>query len=102
MVKTKPSKSKPCPLRNAITIHLTDSDIVEHYNVDVRGYIRPNKRGWTGLDATVIIGKHEVNDRSIYIPAGCRIWVCEILNNSYVSSISSDFAGQEVTLIVHK
>jgi hypothetical protein len=102
MVKTKPSKSKPCPLRNAITIHLKNSDAVEYYNVDDRGYIRPNKRGWIGLDVTVITGKHEVKDQSVYVPVGCKIWVCQVLNNSYVSSISSDFAEQEVTLIIHK
>jgi hypothetical protein len=102
MVKTKPSKSQSCPLRNAITIHLADSDIVDYNKVDARGYIRPNKRAWVGLDVTVLLGKHDVREQSIYVPADTPKFLCRILNNAYVSSISSEYAGKEVTLIIHK
>jgi len=102
MTKTKPSKSQPCPIKSALTIHLTDSDIVDYNKVDERGYIRPNKRGWVGLDVTVLLGHHEAKEQSVFVPAGTPKFLCQVLNNSYVSSISSDYAGQDVTLIVHK
>lgn len=101
MNKTKQSKSHQCPINNALTYHLKDTDIVEYYKVDERGYIRPNKRGWIRSKATVILGKHDVKDQSIYIPEGCLKWECEVLNNAYVSSISSNYSGQDVTLIIH-
>jgi hypothetical protein len=102
MTTTKPSKSQPCPLTSALTIHLTDSDIIDYNKVDERGYIRPNKRGWIGLDVTVLLGHHETKGQTIFVPADTQKFLCQVLNNSYVSSISSEYAGQEVTLIVHK
>ena len=101
MVKTKPSKSQPCPLPSALTIHLVDSDIVDYNKVDDRGYIRPNKRAWIGLDVTVLLGHHTVKNGAIFVSAGTQKFMCQILNNTYVSSISSEYAGEEVTLIIH-
>lgn len=98
--------TKECPLPSAITIYLENTEIIDYLKVDDRGYIRPNKRAWIGLKVTVLIGKYDVSigilGASIYVPAGTPKFLCEVLSNSYLSSIGKEYANRDVTLIVHK
>lgn len=82
-------------------IYLNDSDIVDYYTVDDGGYIRPNKRAWVGSEITVILGKHPVEDKSIFVQANTPKWLCQVGSNTWLSGIGREHAGKEVTLIVH-
>lgn len=99
---TRPTKTQLCPLPNAMKIYLSGSDIVDYYTVDQEGYIRPNKRAWVGLDATVLLGHHEMKDQSIFVPAQTQKWLCKVGGNTWLSGIGKEHAGKDVTLIVHK
>jgi hypothetical protein len=99
---TRPTKTQLCPLPNAMRIYLSDSDIVDYYKVDDSGYIRPNKRAWAGLDVTVILGRYQVEDQSIFVPANTSKWLCQIGSNTWLSGIGKEHADKEVTIIVHK
>lgn len=93
-------KTQECTLNNPQTIHLIEGDTVEHYTVDDRGYIHTNKRGWVGLNVTVLLGDHEVKDEEIYTDN--KIFSCEVIAGGYISSLGKEYAGQEVTVIIHR
>ena len=59
-----------------------------------------NKRGYAGLNATVILGLHEVVNNQIVVKEGVRVWTCRIDQRGAVSSIG--LPEVEVTVIVHK
>jgi hypothetical protein len=95
---------------NDLFLVLLESDIVEYYNVDDRGYIQTNKRAYAGLQATVILGKrgiinedhYQMKDvREILIPRLDDVFSCEIGSRGALSSIGKEYAGGVVTVIVH-
>jgi len=92
-------KTQERTLNNPQTIHLVDGDTVEHYMVDDRGYIHTNKRGWVGLNATVLLGDREVKDDEIYTDG--KVFSCEVIAGGFISSLGQGYAGQKVTAIIH-
>lgn len=99
-LKGRPSKTKNCTVPSDITIHLKDDDYIHYDKVDSQGYIRPSKREWIGEDVTVLVGIFDAPDGKIFVPAQTPQFLCEVLRNTYISSISKDFSGRDVTVIV--
>ncbi len=94
------SKTQECTLNNPQTIHLLNTDKVEYYKVDGRGYIHTNKRGWVGLKATVLIGHIDVEDDKLYTTD--KVFSCEVIAGGFISSLSKEYENQEVTVIIHE
>lgn len=98
--KGRPSKTKNCTVPSDITIHIKDDDYIHYDKVDLQGYIRPSKRGWIGREVTVLVGIFDAPEGEMFVPAHTPQFLCKVLSNTYISSISSDYSGKDVTVIV--
>ena len=96
----RPSQSKEWPQNSDITIHLNENDEIYHYKTDGNGNVRTNKRAWSGLNATVILGNFDSTDEGILIPKGIKVWSCLISTSGRISSIG--LPDTEVTVIIHQ
>ncbi len=102
MGRTKGSvqkKTKDCTLINPQTIHLQVGDIIKHYTIDERGYIHTNIREWVGLHATVLLGTVKEMNGKLFTES--KVFSCEVISGGYISSLSSEYAGMNVTVIIH-
>lgn len=95
------TKTSSWQTHNDLFLLPSDSDIIDYYTVDDRGYIQTNKRAYAGLNATVIIGKHKFEEGGIDIPKLAQIFSCEIGSRGALSSIGKEHSGEEVTVIIH-
>jgi hypothetical protein len=95
---------------NSLLLLLLESDSAEYYKVDDRGYIQTNKRAYAGLQATVILGKHDVmkedycqlkDIRVIHVSKSDDMFTCEIGGRGALSSIGKEYAGDGATVIIH-
>lgn len=98
--KGRPSKTKNWTSPMDITIHIKEDDYIHYDKVDYQGYIRPSKRGWIGREVTVLLGTFEAPEGRMFVPAKTPKFVCEVLSNTYVSSITNEYAGEDITMIV--
>jgi hypothetical protein len=96
----RPSQSKEWTQNLDVTINLTENDEIYQYRTDEHGNVRTNKRAWSGLNTTVILGDFNRTEIGIFIPKGIRVWSCLISTSGRVSSIG--LPDTEVTLIIHK
>jgi hypothetical protein len=96
----RPSQSREWTQNLDVTIHLTENDEIYHYKTDENGNVRTNKRGWSGLNATVILGNFDRMCTGIYIPKGTKLWSCLISTSGRISSIG--LPETEVTVIIQK
>jgi len=96
----RPSQSKELICNSDITIHLKENDELYHYKTDEHGNVRTNKRAWSGLNATVILGKVDRIDNNIFIKHGVKAWSCAISTSGRISSIG--IPETDVTVIIHK
>lgn len=96
----RPSKSQIWPIKSIVSLNLSNLDVIDHIKTDIKGCVRTNKRGLVGKQAYVILGEARRGDVEIVIPVESSIWTCEIDSRGTVSSIGSENAEKEVTVIV--
>jgi hypothetical protein len=96
----RPTKTKEWPnTTNAVKISLRENDSVQSYETTSQGKIRTYKRGYEGKTATVIIGEFKETGGYVGVPAGIKIYECDILVSGDISTIPEKNA--KVTVIVH-
>jgi hypothetical protein len=96
----RPSKSIEWPHNSSIDI-LLSNDIVEYCSVDERGYPTLHRRPYTLKTATVILGKHTPENGRLSLSKSDKIWTCYFSGIGHLTSISNQYAGKDLTVIIH-
>lgn len=75
-------------------------DIIEFCEVDKRGYPKCRREKYAGKQATVILGRR--NDDIFFLCPESKVWTCFFGPKGHLSSISNEYAGKDVTVIIHQ
>jgi hypothetical protein len=95
----RPTLTKEWFPNSTIIIIIKPTDQIHFLKSNTHGNVETNNSGWSGLNATVILGHHHVIGGQVEVPQGVRIWTCVINQRGTLSSIC--LPNEEVTVIIH-